>query len=113
MDKFLIICTVAADFYSRSGELFRIPASRLGEFIEAPVWIKDTLLFRGLVSDGSLKVAEKHISRKEGENDPMKDVGADGKAKAEAAEAVEEATEEAPQAETIKTRRRSKKDDAK
>ena len=110
MDKFLMICYVCADFGPYRGEMFRITPDKIGIFVEAPGWIMDTVMFKWLVRDGSIKVADKQISRKEGENDPMKGMGADGKAvKEEPAEPVE------VKQEIIKTRTRktTKKDDAK
>ena len=107
MDKFLMICYVSADFNDRRGSIFRVGPKDLGNFIEAPVWIKDTLLFKWLVNDGSIKVAEQTISKKEGENDPMKGVSAEGKAE-EKTEAHEAEVAEKPKA----TRKRAKKDDA-
>ena len=89
MDKILIICYVAADFGPYCGEVFKITPSMLGVFVEAPAWIQKTLMFKWLVNDGSLKVAEKHISKKDGENDPLKGVSAEGKA-----EEVSEAREQ-------------------
>ena len=112
MDKFLMICYVCADFASRNGDVFRIRPNNLGTFVEAPEWVKDTLLFSWLVKDGSIKVADEQITRKQGENDPLKGITAEGKDEtiAKAAEEKEETVEEKP----TKTRaKRAKKDDAK
>ena len=115
MDKFLMICYVAADFSSREGETFSIKAAQIGMFVEAPGWVRDTLLFKWLLKDGSVKVAEQNIDMKQGENDPMKGIAADGKEqeKAKAAEAeVVEAVKEPEK--LVKPRaKKAKKDDAK
>lgn len=97
MDKFMMICYVAADFPSRTGEVFSVRPKQIGTFIEAPVWVKETLMFKWLLADGSIKVAEENISMKQGENDPMEGIAASGKAE-EVAEAVEEEIKEATEA---------------
>ena len=108
MDKFLMICYVCADFGPVNGELFRITPENKGIFVEAPAWIKNTIIYKWLVADGSIKVADEQISKKQGENDPMKGISAEGKAVEEPeAEPVEVKTE------IIKTRtRKTKKGDA-
>ena len=128
MDKFLMICYVAADFGPYEGLMFSVKPSQIGTFIEAPGWIKNTLLYKWLLKDGSIKVAVEGITMKQGENDPMKDISASGKdiKVAEAAEAktvaevdkeagtVAEVDKEEETAEAEKPkRRRTKKDDAK
>ncbi|MBO7631855.1 MAG: hypothetical protein J6S78_05955 [Lachnospiraceae bacterium] len=77
MDKFLMICYVAADFAGPDGQLFRVTPENIGVFIEVPGWVKNTLLFKMLMKDSSVRIADK--SQKELENDPMVGVGADGK----------------------------------
>lgn len=79
MDKILIICYRCVGF-ELDGQKFFITPANLGVFVEAPAWIEKTYMFSLLVKDGSLKVADKHISMKEGENDPMKGITAEGKA---------------------------------
>lgn len=79
MKKILIICYVAAEFVL-NGERFSVTPNKIGTFIEAPEWIRDTVMFKWLVKDGSLKVSNEHITKKQGENDPMKGVSAEGKA---------------------------------
>jgi len=117
MGKFLMICYVAAAFGPYKGEMFSVTPSMIGTFVEAPEWIKDTLMFKWLVNDGSIKVAEQQITKKQGENDPMQGVSAEGKAEeiseAQEAEIVEAATEE-PKEEPVKPKRTRKKkaDDA-
>lgn len=109
MEKFLMICYVAADFVSPDGDRFSVTPSKIGVFVEAPVWVKDTLLFKWLLRDGTVKVAEYNISVKQGENDPMKDIAADGKAIEEPAEEpVEEPAEEPEEVIPVK-KTRSKK----
>lgn len=115
MDTFLMICYVAADFSSGTGEIFKVTPRMIGVFVEAPSWIKKTLLFKWLVNDGSIKVAEETISKKQGENDPMQGVSASGKAE-EVAEAVEEAiveaVEEPKPVKKPRAKKATKKDDA-
>ena len=79
MGKILIICYVAAGFGPYDGQMFFVKPEQRGVFIEAPEWISQTIMFKGLVADGSLKVADEHISKKQGENDPMKGITAEGK----------------------------------
>ena len=79
MKNFLMICYVCARFISPDGDIFEIRPAQIGVFVEAPEWVKKTLLFRGLVNDGSIKVAEEQISKRQGENDPMDGIAADGK----------------------------------
>ena len=93
MEKFLMICYVAADFGPYDGDMFRVTPTMIGTFIEAPVWVKDTLLFKWLIKDGSIKVAEEQITKKQGENDPMEGMAASGKDEAVAVAAEKEATE--------------------
>lgn len=89
MKKILIICYVCADFVL-NGNRFSVKPNQLGAFIEAPEWIKNTIMFKLLVKDGSLKVSNEHISKKQGENDPMQGMSAEGKKK-EITEAKEKA----------------------
>jgi len=124
-----MICYVAADFGPMDGQMFSVKANQIGTFIEAPGWIRNTLMFRWLVNDGSIKVADEQISRKQGENDPMKGMGADGKiirerkTPAKKEEVKEEPSEEAKEevveemveepAKAPAKRKRKKADDAK
>ena len=80
MDKFLMICYVAADFVGPGRELYRVTAKDLGVFVEAPAWIRDTLLYKWLVNDGSIKVAADKPEAKKLENDPADGITAEGKA---------------------------------
>lgn len=106
MNKFLMICTVCADFFSPKGEVFRITPRDRGVIVEAPEWIKTTLLFKMLSNDGSVQYVNRD-NEKRLENDPMKGITAEGKKE----EAPVEVVVEEP---VIKTRKRStkKKDDA-
>ena len=79
MKKFLMICYVSADFGPHNGAVFHVGPEKIGVFIEAPEWIKETLMFRWLLKDGSIKIAEEQISMKQGENDPMKGISGEGK----------------------------------
>jgi len=109
MDKFLMICYVCADFGPYNGELFRITPENKGVFVEAPGWVRKTLIFKWLVNDGSIKVADEQISRKQGENDPMEGISAEGKS----VEASEEPVEVKTEVIKTRTRKTAKKDDAK
>ena len=121
MEKFLMICYVAASFASPKKEIFSVSGDKLGTFIETPEWVKDTLLFKLLLRDGSIKVAENHKIQVELENDPMEGITAEGKAgkseePAEEPEAEEEPAEEEATEEKVerpkRTYNRKKKDDA-
>lgn len=106
MKKFLMICYVAADFAGAGGEMFRVTPEKIGTFIEAPEWVKETLLFKWLLSDGSIKVAYEQISMKDGENDPMKGIAADGKEiKPEEPKEEPKEAEEAEEKKTTKSRK--------
>ena len=73
-----IICSVAADFTNRDGDIFRVTAKERGVILNAPDWIKDTLMFKLLAQEGSIKYVNS-ANRIEAENDPLKGLGADGK----------------------------------
>ncbi len=95
MDTFLMICRVCAEFNGGKGFFFEITPANRGVFVQAPKWIKETRMFRGLLADGSITVALETAEKKKLENDPNEGVGADGKAEA-AAEETEEAPAEEP-----------------
>ena len=78
MDKFLLICTVCVDFFAPNGDVFRITPRERGIIVEAPVWIKDTLTFKLLEKDGSVQFVNR-ANQKELENEPMKEITAEGK----------------------------------
>lgn len=95
MDTFLMICRVCAEFNGGKGFFFEITQANRGVFVQAPKWIKETRMFKGLLADGSITVALETAEKKKLENDPNEGVGADGKAEA-AAEETEEAPAEEP-----------------
>ena len=74
-----IICSVAADFVNTDGARFSVNGKELGVIKEAPEWIKDTLIFKWLVNDGSLKFVTRD-NRIKAENDPLAGLDAEGKA---------------------------------
>lgn len=90
MDTFLMICYVAADFGPYKGELFRVTPDKLGIFIQAPTWIKETLIYKLLLQDGSIKIGLDKTEQKKLENDPMEGISSEGKAE-EISAAAEEA----------------------
>jgi len=104
MKNFLMICYVAVDFVGPGGEIFRIGPKQLGVFVEAPEWVKNTLIFKLLLKDESIRIGESNEAKKL-ENDPYDGIGADGKAT--------EVKVEVPEP-VIKTRKKvaKKKDDA-
>ena len=115
-----IICAVSADFVNPYGEIFSVGGKEIGLIKEAPEWIKDTLIFKLLVKDGSLKfVSKSNII--EAENEPFAGLNAEGKAvvkeepEKEAEKEVKEEVQEEPVEETVVPKRkttRKKKDDA-
>lgn len=114
MKTFLMICAVAAEFLSNDEtEVFKVPKEKIGSFIQAPEWVRETLLFKLLVKDGSIRVAQSNAMLKSLENDPLNGLGADGKAldEEEPAETTE-APEAATEAKTTRKRTRKAKDDA-
>ena len=101
MDTFLMICYVAADFGPYKGEIFRVTPDKLGIFIQAPAWIKETLMFKWLLQDGSIKIGLDKEEQKKLENDPMEGISSEGKAEeisaaAEEAEIAAENAEDEP-----------------
>ena len=107
MEKFLMICYVAADFGPFNGEMFQVTPDKIGAMIMAPAWIKDTLIFKWLLKDGSITMADNKPQQKKLENDPMAGITPEGKA-----ETAEKEADSAPVA--VKTiSRRSKKGEAK
>ena len=82
MGTFMMICYVMASFLKPgTDETFDVPREKIGTFIQAPEWVKDTLEFKLLMQDKSIRVAaETRHERLKLENDPMDGIGADGKA---------------------------------
>lgn len=108
MDKFLMICSVAADFGPYRGEFFRVRPQDIGLMLMAPVWIQDTLLFKWLVNDGSIKIANSKDEQKQLENDPLEGLAADGKKVGEEPEEKPEEAEEQPEEPEEKPKRRTR-----
>ena len=109
-----IICTVAADFVRGDGEIFRVTGREIGVIKDAPDWIKDTLIFKWLDKDGSIKYVNQN-NRIEAENDPLSGVDAEGKRiPTKEEEAVNDPSEGQETASKKKTTRKKaeKKDDA-
>ena len=76
----LIIPYVCADFRDKSGNpIFRITADMLRTFTEIPDAVRQDMLFDMLVADGSIKTPETESQKKLLEQDPMLEMGADGK----------------------------------
>lgn len=100
MEKFLMICYVAAEFDNRKGLVFRVEAKDIGLMIQAPAWIKDTLLFKGLLNDGSITTAKNKAEQKKLENDPLDGVTADGKAETAASQKTKGTSRKKKTAET-------------
>ena len=94
-----ILSRVCAEFRNRKGDvIYRIrPADRLRYIDDAPEEIREDLLFRMLVGDGSIEVVETAAQKKALEQDPTAGTLADGrkasKVKAEEPEAKTEKTE--------------------
>ncbi len=82
----LIVSRVCAEFCDEKGNpIFSVYPHMRGEMTEAPDAIRNTLLFRMLVNEGSLKAVEDVADRKRLENDPMQGVDAEGKSRTDAA----------------------------
>lgn len=113
MDTFLMICAVCVDFVDPRGEVFSITPKTRGTFVMAPVWIKDTLIYKMLMNDGSIKIATDEKTKKQLENDPLDGLAAEGKAVDKVVEAVDEEPEEGEAEETPKKKTRAKKGEAK
>lgn len=93
-----LISYVAVDFWnSKTGEMiFRIPKEQRGLIIKAPEAIQVDPMYGMLIEDGSIRVVDKKEA-KALENDPMKDVNAEGKSfiAAELAKKAQEAEQAA------------------
>ena len=76
-----MLCRVCADFQDKRGNvIYRIrPEDRLVYKDDVPEAIRDDLLFRMLVADGSIEVIETVEQRKKLENDPAAGTDAAGK----------------------------------
>lgn len=104
MKTFLMLCYVAATFKAPDGTLFSIKPADLGTFVYAPEWIKETLLFKGLLKDGSIQISQTASEQKKLENNPLEGISAEGKSKE-----ITEATETADEAPVRKARTSKKK----
>ena len=77
----LILSRVCAEFHNAKGEVvFAVTPAIRNLFVEAPDSIREDLLFRLLVNDGSLEVTVPEARQKMMENDPAADHDASGKA---------------------------------
>ena len=76
-----ILSRVCADFHDQKGNvIYRIrPADRLAYKDDAPEAIRDDLLFKMLVDDGSIEVVETVAQKKAIEQDPTAGMTADGR----------------------------------
>ena len=81
MDKFTIICSVAAEFESPDGEKFRVKPEDRNLILQAPAWIRNTENFKWYANDGSLKCVTS-ANKIQLENDPTLGLDAEGKDKA-------------------------------
>lgn len=91
-----IICSVATEFVSPTGERYKIEKRDLNLILpNAPEWIKDTYMFKLLEKDGSIKFVTSS-NKKQLENDPTADLAADGKAIVEETETEPVKEPEAP-----------------
>ena len=82
----LNVSRVCAKFCDDKGNpIFTVRPAMRGAMTEAPDAIRDTLLFRMLVNEGSLKAVEDIADRKRLENDPMQGADAEGKSQTDAA----------------------------
>ncbi len=75
-----VFSRVCAEFHDAKGEvLFRITPDLRNRFIEAPESIKQDLLYRMLINEGSMEVAVTREGKAALENDPMAGHEASGK----------------------------------
>ena len=81
-----LVSRVCAEFHdSRGSVIYRIgPADRLRYITNAPDAIREDLLFRMLVNDGSIEVIESAAQQKAAEQDPTAGTDASGKKLAKA-----------------------------
>lgn len=110
----LIICSVAADFVRADGEKYSVNGKELGIIKDAPEWIKDTLLFKWMSNDGSIKFVT-DSNRIQAENAPFEGIDAEGKEIHKEEPKEEEAPAEGQEGQPKKrtTRKKTeKKDDA-
>ena len=77
METITIICAVAAEF-SLSGMTYNVTRKDIGLVLQAPAWIKNTLMFKMLAADGSLKYVTP-ANKIQMENEPLFGLNAEGK----------------------------------
>ncbi len=101
-----MLSRVCVDFQDTKGNvIFRIrPADRLRYIDDAPDAIRDDLLFKMLVAEGSIEVVESAAQRKALEQDPTAGADATGKkpGKVKAEKDEEKTAEKAPSGEQKK-----------
>lgn len=103
---FEIICYVAVCFYDpkTDREIFNISKEMIGKVITAPKNIQLDPMYGLLVTDGSIRMV-KDLDMIEFENDPLKDITAEGKSVAAAAlSGLEEESESAEEPEEEKAK---------
>ena len=84
----LILSRVCAEFKDKNRNVIhRVTPAMLGLFHDAPDAIREDLLFKMLMADGSIKTPEDARKDRNLENDPMKGATADGKDKEKTPEA--------------------------
>lgn len=86
-----IICAVAAEF-KNGMDKFYVTRDKLGLVLQAPEWIKNTLMFKLLAADGSLKYVTP-ANRIQVENEPFLGLNAEGKAEVKEEEPAKEKEE--------------------
>ena len=76
----LILSRVCAEFHNAKGEkIFAVTPATRNTFVEAPDSIREDLLFRMLINDGSMEAAVPEERRKLLEQDPAAGHDASGK----------------------------------
>ena len=93
----LILSRVCAEFHNAKGEVvFAVTPATRNIFVEAPDSIREDILFRMLINDGSLEAAVPEARRKMLEQEPTAGTDASGKAiKPEVTEKTDEKPEKA------------------
>ncbi len=77
----LILSRVCAEFHNAKGEVvFAVTPATRNLFVEAPDSIREDILFRLLINDGSLEAAVPEARRKMLEQEPTAGTDASGKA---------------------------------
>ena len=79
-NKITILCAVACEF-EKGADKFCVTRDKIGCIIEAPEWLKSTLMFKLLAEDQTLKYVTP-ANKIQLENDPMLGMTAEGKAEA-------------------------------